>query len=537
MFVLTITNDFHAGMFYLKYLSYLYFQKHKRHKMPSKDQFLLKSDCEIEPASPFPGKRYRQNPGGCSDSRAQWIENEANKWVNNMKHHPKYLTTPLYQRSFCLKYHLRKLTVANSECRKILIKVESDVNFNQEVNDPQDDNMEIDDQRLADNVQDMDTEPPPGSQDMFANSDGEDEELSRVEKEKVIIDTLKSPIEDLLKSENSLPYFVMNSHRYKTSKNNFIEEYLEENFKDATIEELVNSLTPLPNYVRESPVFKKKINTLSDQQKSEKRMLKNLNSTLSLLRDSSTKTALEHRKIITGAVYDHFCGFPNIDETKAVKKEAKVLKTNLLSGETSDLKPKERQKVDFFPASVKEVAEKCWRTNCTVVEPGKHTRPKSALRDGEEVIPAIYQTLTDSEAFAVFKDNYHEEVREAMEKECNDVRISVEGRRDSGSKQKLLDMLIRKQTRFPSFSWFLQQKPKETKFRSDHCTGLCKDCEGPQLNLDSLTKFMRKLCRCRSKLCPKWSCSCDLDENGEVKEHCDCDSCDCDECLKCEVSV
>ena len=95
-------------------------------------------------------------------------------------------------------------------------------------------------------------------------------------------------------------------------------------------------------------------------------------------------------------------------------------------------------------------------------------------------------------------------------------------------KQKLLDMLIRKQTRFPSFSWFLQQKPKETKFRSDHCTGLCKDCEGPQLNLDSLTKFMRKLCRCRSKLCPKWICSCDLDDNGEVKDHCDCDPCDCD---------
>ena len=51
--------------------------------------------------------------------------------------------------------------MANSECRKILIKVETDVNFNQEVNDPQDDNMDIDDPRPSDNVQDMDTEPPP----------------------------------------------------------------------------------------------------------------------------------------------------------------------------------------------------------------------------------------------------------------------------------------------------------------------------------------------------------------------------------------
>ena len=154
-----------------------------------------------------------------------------------------------------------------------------------------------------------------------------------------------------------------------------------------------------------------------------------------------------------------------------------------------------------------------------------------------EVIPAIYQTLTDSEAYTVFKDNYHEEVREAMEKECNDVRKRVDGRRDSESKQKLLNMLIRKQTRFPSFSWFLQRKPEETKFRSDHRTGLCKVCEGQQLNLDSLTKFMRKLCRCRSKLCPNWICSCDLDENEEVRGHCDCDPCDCEECLKCEVGI
>ena len=59
-----------------------------------------------------------------------------------------------------------------------------------------------------------------------------------------------------------------------------------------------------------------------------------------------------------------------------------------------------------------------------------------------------------------------------------------------------------------------QEKDIDVWILSFHCTGLCKDCEGPQLNLDSLTKFMRKFCRCRSKLCPKWICSCDLDENG-----------------------
>ena len=49
-------------------------------------------------------------------------------------------------------------------------------------------------------------------------------------------------------------------------------------------------------------------------------MLKNFNTTVSILQESSSKEALEHRKIITAAVYDHRYGFPNIDESKEIKK-------------------------------------------------------------------------------------------------------------------------------------------------------------------------------------------------------------------------
>ena len=164
-------------------------------------------------------------------------------------------------------------------------------------------------------------------------------------------------------------------------------------------------------------------------------------------------------------------------------------------------------------------------------------RVKSAIKDGDELIPAIYKTMTDDEAYEMFKDIYSEEVKQAMVDHCNEDRANLNQRKDSAMKQKRLEQLDKKECRFPSLSWFIQQKPKETKFMSDHCTGLCKDCEQPQLNLESLVKYMKKLCRCRTKLCPRWYCSCNLDEHGEVKETCDCGGCDCDECMKCEVSV
>ena len=414
------------------------------------DRFLVTRDCELDPAPKYPGKLHRKNEVGSSENKSTYIKSQAAVWVNHMKDHPKYEGTPLYQRCFCLKYHLRKLSVPSSECRKILVEIESTAIPNQEQNDAPETNMDTNEDVAVDDENQMDIEPPLGSQDMFADMDAEPENLSFEQKNKVIVEKLQHPIEDLLNSEDSLPQFVLESRRYREAKNSFIEKYLGTNFRDATIEELVNSLTPLPKYIRESSVFKKKINKLNDQQKSEKRLLKNINTTLSLLQENPTKTAIEERKVIASAAYDHFCGFPNINETKFIKQEAKSLKMKLLSGEANDLKPSEHTRSEFFPPSVKVCAEQCWRNHCTVVEPGKHSRPKSALKDGNEVIPAIYQTLTDSEAYAVFKDIYSDEVRDAMMEDCNQVRVKLETRNNSARKQKQLELLQKKETRFPS---------------------------------------------------------------------------------------
>ena len=243
---------------------------------------------------------------------------------------------------------------------------------------------------------------------------------------------------------------------------------------------------------------------MTKQNRSEKRLLTNLNETLSLLQEAGTPEAIEQRKIITSATHDPRFGYPNLKETKTVKKEGKDTKSKFKSGENSDLQPRARESSDYFPSSVEDIAEKCWRTDCTVIEPGKHTRPKAALKDGNEKIPAIYQTLTDRECYTVFEDTYKGEVKEAMKENCDAIQEKLNNRSESALKQKKLDQLEKKMARFPSLTWFLNQKPKETKTRSDHCTGLCFNCEGPQLNYDTLRRAKKKFCQCKTKRCPNW---------------------------------
>ena len=58
----------------------------------SKTEHLKVSDCDLPPAEKYPGKKYRQNPTGSSDfaTKNEWVENEASKWYDKMKDHPKF---------------------------------------------------------------------------------------------------------------------------------------------------------------------------------------------------------------------------------------------------------------------------------------------------------------------------------------------------------------------------------------------------------------------------------------------------------------
>ena len=145
--------------------------------------------------------------------------------------------------------------------------------------------------------------------------------------------------------------------------------------------------------------------------------------------------------------------------------------------------------------------------------------------------------MTDKEAYAAFKEIYEEDVENAMAKNCEEMKEKLNKTSDTKLKEKKMTFIEKKKNRFPSLSWFIEQKPKETKPSSDHCTGLCKDCEGPQLNYETLRKYKKSLCQCKRKMCPNWFCTCDVDEFGEILEGCECDPCSCDDCCQCQVRV
>jgi hypothetical protein len=139
---------------------------------------LRASDCDLPPANEYPGKWYRQNPSGSvdCDSKAEWVANEARQWYEYMKNNPKYDETPIWQKAYCLKFHLRRLKLANSEVRKLLVNIEMSEN------DTDSEEPEIDATIGPNATENMDTEEARslgtedvrGSQrDMFAESDDE----------------------------------------------------------------------------------------------------------------------------------------------------------------------------------------------------------------------------------------------------------------------------------------------------------------------------------------------------------------------------
>ena len=78
--------------------------------------------------------------------------------------------------------------------------------------------------------------------------------------------------------------------------------------------------------------------------------------------------------------------------------------------------------------------------------------------------------LTNDEAYKHFKENYKEKVHEVMKEHCNKIKMKYEKIPDSENKRKILDSLARKVNLLPGKTWFLQQKPPQTKINQDHST-------------------------------------------------------------------
>jgi hypothetical protein len=94
--------------------------------------------------------------------------------------------------------------------------------------------------------------------------------MSRVEKEALTL--LKRPIENLISEESSLPKFVTNSHSYKSKKSMYINAYIDEELDDMDSQDVLNRYSQIPACVTDSDIFKKKIEHVTKQNRSEKRI-------------------------------------------------------------------------------------------------------------------------------------------------------------------------------------------------------------------------------------------------------------------------
>ena len=475
-----------------------------------------KDDVKIDRAPKYPGKWTRNNKSGSPLSRCEYLESEAKKWVDKVKDLDKYNTTSTTAKTHLLREHLGSMNVAFSRAKKLLINAESTIEeFDTESNE---ESNQLEETGNSDQS-DMEVD------------EGEPDSRSRHSKEIEVSQALQLSDDDMFADEAEITDTVKKSSKYKERKKNFVAKYVEEK----SSQDLLTQFSQAPKVVKDSDEFKSRLCHLSKEQKSEKRLLKNLNETIEKLKENPSQEAINQRKIIYAAANDPRFGNPGLNEFRTFTKDARKTKLEFLAGDKNDLKPNEYKKNEYFPEEVKKIAETCWRDQCTIVEPAKHAGPKKAVKDGQEMRPTIYQVLTDQECYDQFKEHYNNAISIALAKYCQNLRDKMQTQNETPRKIARLERLARKEATFPSKSWFLYQKPPETKPMHDHTTGLCRVCESIRLNYDTLLKAVTKNCQCQTKRCEQFFCSCEQDEEGEMPAVCPCQKCDCDDCLLCQV--
>ena len=138
------------------------------------------------------------------------------------------------------------------------------------------------------------------------------------------------------------------------------------------------------------------------------RALKNLEDVCTELKQDPSQEAYNLRVILTSSIICPRYGVPKINETDSVVRAAKKVKKAFCTGEESILRVSGRKKRNVYPKEVFDMAVEYWEKDGTTVEPNKHARPQTALKDGCDTVPNRLQVLTDDEAYAEFKNKYEE---------------------------------------------------------------------------------------------------------------------------------
>ena len=508
--------------------------------MPGRPEHMLKaSHCELSPPKKYPGKYGRNNQDGTLMTKGEWIQSEAKVWVDRMKNHESYDASYFSVKVDCLLKWLKKTfhKITTKEIKAILYELEEGTENPPEVVTTAEEGQGTEDPSEDVEQMEMDYDERPKSPDMFDSDEMEEEaSLTRVEKENLIKEYAGKIDKDIIEREDSLPEFVKNSRIYKQQREEYIAEFVDRLFDRYTSQDIANSMSQLPNFIQSNMKMKDWVNKRSKVEMSNLRVLKTLNETCKELQKNASREAYEQRIALVAGVTCPRYGVPDIDETQNVIAAAKKLKKSFFGGEQSTLRVEERKKREIFPQKVFEFAMESWEKDATIPEPAQHQRPGSAITDGNEKLPARLQVLTNDEAYEQFKDNYKEKVHDVMKEHCEKIKLKYEKVPDNTTKLKILESLSRKEYLFPGKTWFLQQKPPQTKANKDHSTGLCKDCQEGHLNYETLLKFVKKTCDCRTDRCPNYVCICQVPDDTQAPDDCYCSrECECQECLSCQV--
>ena len=215
-------------------------------------------------------------------------------------------------------------------------------------------------------------------------------------------------------------------------------------------------------------------------------MMQNIRNTVTELNKTpeGRKQAVEFIAGVSHEVY----GDPGLGLSRKMKDKVVSMKGKLLSGVETTLVSDKLRKRQFFPPTVEVIGREHW-IESTIPEPAKHTG--KAIEEEGETVPTRYQDRTNSEMYESFKDECREKVKDEMTKHANDMINKLTNRKESADKQQRLDYANSLKDLFPSFDWYIKQRPPETKPLTDHTTGLCHLCESAKINFKTIVQAAR----------------------------------------------
>ena len=551
--------------------------------MPNRDNEISQRDCPADPAPQYPGKYSRINPNGSILSKQEFLDSAVKAWVDHFKESEKYESTRLSNKVTYLMQHLKHYKTARltkKVVQAMLVKAEIPVEIGErkdnsvesvndevteevteEVVDGQDHAAQeaMEEENVEDAIMDieeegnMQFEPNPDtlvdddtentgsekeSDDMESSSSDEDdnERIKRSERELEIKKWLDMSDGDLFEMDQDVPSVVKKCRRYAKRKSDFVKKYIEDmDYQNS--QEVLESYSQNPDIVKQSKVLKRKLEHLNYEERATKLALKSVSNSIAQLRKCPGSRSKNQVKEAVALVSHHRWGTPKLDEKISwrLKKEAKEMKINLLTGKEALLTPPPKKKRKIVPDEVKEKADKHWQET-TIPEPSVHRRMKKQRNNidenAAETVPIRWQHLSNKEQYKNFKEEYSGEITVILRKHGEENIRKLEGRPDSEDKERRLEMYGKMEEKFPSESWYQDQKPPEVKPLCDHTTGLCRICEAASLNFITLKKTLKRLCVCKTDSCPDWVCFCDPEEDDTCSCHCACDSCShCEVCF------